>query len=147
MTLVEVLESIEEEGLTLFFANMEEANYGIESISGGLPACVVPPFVVTDRLVAGTIHSSAPLMLFFLNKIDSPTVEYKTREVEATIAAMRTKGRKFIAKLRGHESADLSEDFEDVAFTPVYMELDKGLFGVYAQFTHYFIEGVPNCNE
>lgn|SRR5690606_20150010 len=146
MTLLEAIKAAVPEGYQLHYANLDEANYGLDQINQ-FPAIIVLPFEVTDEIGASSLlQSSSPLTAFFIDvDTDRATIQVNTNDSEVIVQRCRTAARKFINTLLHSEIIDTSKPFESITYTPVYNQLDKAAHGVSMNTSIHFVEGVSGC--
>src|SRR5690606_37014231 len=142
MTLLEAIKAAVPEGYQLHYANLDEANYGLDQINQ-FPAIIVLPFEVTDEIGASSLlQSSSPLHPFFIAvDTDRAPIQATPNHSEAIVQSCRTAPRKFLTPLLRSEILDTSKPFERITYTPVYNQLDKAAHGVSMNTSLPFVEG------
>ncbi len=109
----------------------------------------VPPLEVTDEdQDNGYIHSKFPLQFFMMKKLEEPTAEYKSSEVDPTIDEMRELAREFIARLENQDIVEKGGPANGIGarkYTSEYGWLDAHLFGVSCECEVPLSEGRTSC--
>lgn len=118
------------------YANIFEANADLDlSDSEGYDTFFVyiPPTSDKDKIQDnGLIHTTFPLEFCLVKRIDLPTIDYKSKNVEPTIDEMRELAREFIHKMNENDTVDKSQanGIEEVNHESLYGWNDQHLFGV-----------------
>lgn len=137
---------------TFLPVNIYQANWEVDKLSEySFPIHILLPYEVRDTTRQGGVQGSVVIMEgFFLDKIETPTIEYNTAQMdELAVAPMRALAREFFHKLE--ESAGEYDILDETVlnivkrYLPTYMEFDGNLKGV-----HYFCdfpinEGLTGC--
>jgi hypothetical protein len=147
MTLLEAIESVAASiGLPVHYANLEEANYNLDTVVA-FPVMILLPFEVKDQMgVSGLLQSKAPFIAYVMDKPDhTATIEVKTREAEVIVENCRVIARKFMYKMYQNEIIDITKPKAEIVYTPSYSQLDKGVHGVVVTTELNFVEGVTGC--
>lgn len=110
----------------------------------------VPPFEADDTIAKNrAIHTSFPLQFFLVKKLNLPTTDYKSYEVQPVVDQMRELGREFINKLNHQSVIDKSTEFADgitnAKYLSEYAWQDYHLFGVSCQANVPIYEGKTGC--
>lgn len=141
-----IKETAEASGLSLVWADLNEANLGINLDEAQWPILIcIPPVVSDTKSISGALKSVARLVLFVLDKDqDQTTIEYKSADLETKIIEpMRMKGREFITRLNTSSLTDPETNGTvSVPWTPTYLQMDSNVHGVTAEFDYPFTEGV-----
>lgn len=139
--------------IAFFYANLYEANgdLGIPAFSAGKDTFFVyiPPFENTDKQGEnGLIHTTFPLQFFMMKRLELPTTDYKSSDIDPVIDDMRDLAREFLHAL---ETEDIVEKggpatgITEAKFTSEYGWLDHHLFGVSVTCDVPLMEGKTWC--
>lgn len=140
------------------YANLFEANgdLDIPSQSDGknIIFVYVPPLENTDETEFNPlIYTTFPLQFFLLKKLQSPTVDYKSKDVQPTIDEMRELAREFIHSLNDEDvvvkgstvNGKVMDGIDKWKMLTEYAFLDYHLFGVSVQCDVPIQEGKTGC--
>lgn len=140
-----------------FYANLYEANgtLGVPAFSEGKDVFFVyiPPLENTDTYGEnGLIHTKFPLQFFLMKKLELPTEDYKSADVDPIIDEMRELAREFIHRLdseniveKGGGMEDGPEGITETRINSEYAWLDHHLFGVSVTCEVPIMEGKTGC--
>lgn len=136
-----------------FYANLYEANgdLGIPEFSQGQDTFFVyiPPLENTDSYSEnGLIHTKFPLQFFIMRKLELPTSDYKSSEIDPVIDELRELAREFIHELEGQdvvEKGGPAAGIKETKITSEYGWLDHHLFGVSVTCEVPIMEGKTGC--
>lgn len=135
------------------YANLYEANgdLDIPNLSEGKEIFFVyiPPLENTDTIGENyLIHTTFPLQFFMMRKLNHPTIDYKSSEVEPFVDEMRELAREFIHSLNENdivEKGGPADGITEVKYTSEYSWADVHLFGVSATCDVPIQEGKTGC--
>lgn len=132
--------------LTVVYANLLEANLGLDKITRDeYPVLVVLPPIVNDvKGTSGLWESVVDFNGFILFKdFDAKTSEYKTKEAEQRfVQPSRKIGRQFFNKLSQSQIINkATRGIVAVTYNPTYGEFDAHLHGVVVRCNIPIIEG------
>lgn len=124
--------------IAFFYANLYEANgdLGIPAFSEGKDTFFVyiPPFENKDTYdMNGLIHTTFPLQFFIMKRLELPTTDYKSSDIDPIIDEMRELAREFVHSLEEEdvvEKGGPAEGIKETKITSEYGWLDHHLFGV-----------------
>ena len=133
--------------LKFIFANLKEANLGIDQIKPDEFPIMVYVSEQNDRSnykvnQAGLTLRTAPIFCLILNMNKDGTIEYSTAEIDGLIEDMRTLARRVVKKAEGTSQTD---NFIDHSITKLYRKFDYHLFGVSLQFNWSVIDSPASC--
>jgi len=141
-----------DQNVQFVYANLYESNFDLDHLASetGWYFVYIPPFENTDTI--GTqreYHTSFTLQAFIVRKVDAPTTDYRSEEVQPIVDQAREIGRNFIHKL-GYESVidynpDYADGIKEVRYTAEYSWNDINLFGISIQATVPIYEGKTGC--
>lgn len=139
----------EASGLRYEYAgNLEEANGTIfdQILTGEFPVCLVLAFTVKDKRANGQVISTAEINMFCLDRVNKPTIDTPTAEIEITvITPMRSKAREVLNRL-DHDDIIEGLGIEAADHISVHEALmDAHLYGTHSVFTVNFNEGLGLC--
>lgn len=140
------------------YANLFEANgdLDIPSQSEGKDTIFVyvPPLENTDETELNPlIYTTFPLQFFLLKKLQTPTVDYKSKDVQWAIDEARDLAREFIHKLNDQDvivkgttiNGKIMDGVDKWKVTTEYAFLDYHLFGVSVECDVPVNEGKTGC--
>lgn len=140
------------------YANLFEANgdLDIPSQSEGknIIFVYVPPLENTDETELNPlIYTTFPLQFFLLKKLQLPTVDYKSKDVQPDIDEMRELAREFIHSLNDENvvtkgttiNGKVMDGIDKWKMLTEYAFLDYHLFGVSVQCDVPIMENKTGC--
>ncbi len=136
------------------YADLYEANgtLGMTEISQGKDIFFVyiPPLESTDTVQDnGLIHTKFPFQFYMMRRLDLPTTEFKSIEIQPTIDLMLDLAQEFIAKLEAQDVVEKGTEFANGIASRKYNRelgwLDAHLFGVSCECEVPIMEGKTSC--
>jgi len=136
-----------------FYANLYEANgeLGIPEFSEGKDTFFVyiPPFEVVDTVdMNGLIHTVFTMQFFLMRRLELPTTDYRSQDIDPVMDEMRTLARQFIHKLEEQdivEKGGPAEGITERKITSEYGWVDHHLFGVSCTCEVPLMQGLTGC--
>ena len=133
------------------YGNLFEVNLGIPEVMKGKDTVFVyiPPLELTDKPGEnGLLHTKFPLYFFIMKRLDNPTVDYKSIDVEPTMNEMLELGREFVHSLEEQdivEKGGPADGIKDRNFNREYGWLDEHIFGISCKCEVPIMEGKTGC--
>jgi len=136
-----------------YYANLYEASgdLGMGTFSEGKDIFFVyiPPFEATDDYALNRlIHTKFPLQFFLMKKLELPTSDYRSEDVDPVIDEMRELAREFIHSLQDEavvEKGGPARGITRTTITSEYAWQDIHLFGVSVQCEVPIMQNKTGC--
>lgn len=152
MSIKETVEKIISEvpvGIEFFYANMYEANLGLENFEGKdreWAVVYIPPLTMEDDLKNPAIKTKVPMYMFVLRKFSNPVSTYSSVEVDPTIDLSIAIARNIVHRLNKSDIIDTeSERIVKVIVGREYAWSDLNLFGCSVKFDMPVQESKTGC--
>lgn len=129
--------------VSFIYANLFEANGDLDipaqSEGKEIVFVYVPPLEATDDTEdTPLIHTLFPLQFFLLRKLQAPTIDYKSKDIDPVIDEMMDLAREFFHNLNDEDiiehgvtvNGKIRDGVDTWKFTSEYSFTDYNLFGV-----------------